>query len=170
MWQDILEKADCSKQKYFASPCLSFIFFFSLLLLTSARKWRGIIFKPVFLPHPAWLASWGSVAGSSARWAPAQSLHWLPSSSAAPPALQHRILVNCLHKLTIILSLAIFKATMGPRVSKPQHWNPHVPWLLRSSGWLSVPSQWSGLLHVHLNILPRCYFKTQVWSTLNLCI
>lgn len=85
MWQDILEKADRSKQKYFASPCLS-LFFFFLLLLTSARKWRGIIFKPVFLPDPAWLASWGSLAGSSARWAPAQSLCWLPSSSAAPPA------------------------------------------------------------------------------------
>lgn len=34
------------------------------------------------------------------------------------------ILANCLHKLTTILSLAFFKATMGPRGSKFQHWNP----------------------------------------------
>lgn len=154
------------KTKIFCVTLPFFIFFF-LLLLTSARKWRGIIFKPVFLPDPAWLASWGSLAGSSARWAPAQSCAGSPAPLQLP---QHGISVNCLHKLTIILSLAIFKATMGPRVSKSQHWNPRAPWLLSSSGWLSVLSQWSGLLHIHLNILPRCYFKTQVWSTLNLCI
>lgn len=161
MWQDILEKSDCSKQKYFASPSL---LFFSFLLLTSARKWSGIILSQFScLILPGWQAGalWQAAL-------PGEHQHTACTGSPAP--LQHGILVNCLHKLTIILSLAIFKAAMGPRVSKSQHWNPYAPWLLRSSGWLSAPRQWSGLLHIHLNILPRCYFKRQVRSTLNLCI
>lgn len=80
-------KSRLLKTKIFCVTLPFFLSFFPpLLLLISARKWRRIIFKPVFLPHPAWLASWGSLAGSSARWAPAQHLHLPPQLLCSSPS------------------------------------------------------------------------------------
>ena len=138
-----------------------------LFLTHFCLEMKEDLFKPVFLPachlllslpDHALLATAGSLEGSFARWATARSLRWLPSFPAALLALQPCILVNCLHRLAIILSLAAFKGTTGPRASKFQHRNPRAPWLLRSSSWLSVLKQWSSLLHIHFNIFAKTFF------------
>lgn len=143
-----------------------------LFYLFIVRKWRRENFSfpacspPSRAASPRPAGSHGPTARLLCQVSNSTEPALAPSCSAVLLALQQRILVNCLHKLTIILS----KGTAGPKSLPVPTPKCLCSVLAGSSQWLPALNQPSRLLHIHLNILSRCYFRAKAGSTLNLCI